>query len=282
MTGPAHSFVVLAHGESPYLTACLESLVAQAVPSPIVLATSTPSDRLEALAARFGAALRVNPVRAGIAADWTFGLRQAQTPVVTLAHQDDLYLPGYTEACLRALVRAPDSLIVFTDYLEQVGDRLRSSTLNLRLKRAMLAGCYGWTRTLRGRWSRRISLSLGCPIPCPTVVYNRAAIGDFAFSDAYTVNMDWDAWVRLAELPGAFTRVPSPLVVHRIHAHSATSAALAADRRRQEDRRMFGRLWPHPAARLLSTVYALSYASNHAHAGEAVVAEATREGGARR
>ena len=93
-------------------------------------------------------------------------------------------------------------------------------------------------------------------------MYNRERLAAFRFDPAFTVNMDWDAWLRLAALPGAFTLVPDRLVVHRIHEDSETTAALAERRRQDEDRRIFDALWPRPVAALLARVYARSYASN--------------------
>ena len=56
-------------------------------------------------------------------------------------------------------------------------------------------------------------------------MYNRERLAAFRFDPAFTVNMDWDAWLRLAAVPGAFTLVPDRLVVHRIHEDSETTAA---------------------------------------------------------
>src|SRR5258706_16305485 len=67
-----HAFVVPAYGNSPFLGACLRSLRGQSAPSPVVVATSTPSEALSAVAAAFDAPVLVNPRREGIAADWNF------------------------------------------------------------------------------------------------------------------------------------------------------------------------------------------------------------------
>jgi hypothetical protein len=262
MSASAHSFVVPAYGVSPHLPACLASLRAQTVPSRIVVTTSTPSLALERIAADAGVELGVNPVATGAAADWTFALHAAATPWATLAHQDDVYRPAYTERCLAAAAAAPDSLLVFTDYAEETADGIRERTLNLRIKRLLWAPFFLRGHSIRGPRARRQLLALGCPIPCPTVMYNRARLTSFRFDPAFTVNMDWDAWLRLADQPGAFTLVPERLVIHRIHEASETTAALSERRRQEEDLRIFASLWPRPIAALLARVYARSYASN--------------------
>jgi hypothetical protein len=258
----AHSFVVPAYGVSPHLSACLASLRDQTVPGRIVVTTSTPSAALERTVAAAGVDLVVNPVAEGAAADWTFALRQATTPWVTLAHQDDRYRPSYTERCLAAAQTAPDSLIVFTDYDEETTGGVRRFAVNLLIKRLMLRPFFLGAASIRSTRARRQLLALGCPIPCPTVMFNRDRLAAFRFEPAFTVNMDWDAWLRLAAMPGAFTRVPDRLVVHRIHGDSETTAALSERRRQDEDRRIFDRLWPRPVAALLARLYARSYASN--------------------
>ena len=63
--------VLCAYGENPFTGEALESLKRQSVPVQLVVATSTPSARLEELANRYGAEYRVNPERGGgIGADW--------------------------------------------------------------------------------------------------------------------------------------------------------------------------------------------------------------------
>lgn len=257
-----HSFIVPAHGVSPHLPACLASLRAQSVASAIVVTTSTPSVALERMVAAAGVDLVVNPIAAGAASDWTFALQQASTAWVTLAHQDDRYRPAYAERCLAAAGDAPDSLLVFTDYEEETPGGERGHTLNLLVKRLLSRPYFLGGRSIRSTWARRGLLSFGSPIPCPTVMYNRERLAGFRFDPAFTVNMDWDAWLRLAAMPGAFTLVPDRLVVHRIHEDSETTAALAERRRHDEDRRIFDALWPRPVAALLARLYARSYASN--------------------
>jgi hypothetical protein len=262
MSAPAHSFVVPAYGVSPHLPACLASLHAQTVPSRILVTTSTPGAELSRVAADAGVELVVNPEAKGAAADWTFALHAARTPWATLAHQDDLYRPAYAERCLAAAAAAPDSLLVFTDYAEETASGVREHTLNLRIKRLMLAPFFLGRASIRGPRVRRQLLALGCPIPCPTVMFNRERLSAFRFDPAFTINMDWDAWLRLANQTGAFTLVRERLVIHRIHEESETTAGLSMGRRQEEDLRIFASLWPRRIAALLARVYARSYASN--------------------
>ena len=256
-----HTFVVMAYGNSPYLPECLDSLLQQTIPSAICIATSTPSDYLRDQARRIGASLYETEPGRGIAHDWNFALRQAKTKYVTLAHQDDWYAPDYTRKCLAAIKKSPNTLICFTDYTERVGTIERQNSLLLAVKRGILHFFMPFRRLKSQFWKIRL-LSLGCPIAAPSVCYQIAQLGNFEFSPTFSVNMDWDAWSRIALLEGTFIFVPEKLMQHRIHADSATTQGIAARRRQEEDERMFRRFWPAIIARLLMRCYALSYHSN--------------------
>ena len=258
---PEHTFVVMAYGDSPYLPECLDSLLHQTLPGEICIATSTPSDYLQEQANRIGAKLFVTEAGKGIAHDWNFALRQATTSYVTLAHQDDLYSPTYVERCLDAMRAYPEALICFTDYSELAGGEIRTDSLLLFVKRCMLRLFMPFRRLRSPFWKTRL-LSLGCPIAAPSVLYQRENLGDFQFSSAFTVNMDWDAWSRIALLDGYFFFIPEKLMLHRIHPDSATTRGIAAMRRQEEDARMYRRFWPAPVARVLMYFYSMSYRSN--------------------
>src|SRR5215470_12307123 len=87
-----HSFAVMVYKDSPFLCECLESLKKQTVESFIFISTSTPSAYIFDIAQKFGVEVFIGEPR-GIANDWNFGLSKTKTKYVTLAHQDDLYMP---------------------------------------------------------------------------------------------------------------------------------------------------------------------------------------------
>jgi len=97
-----HLFVVPAFGDSPFLAGCLASLRAQWLPSGIIIATSTPSDFIAAVAREADVEVIVNPEQRGIAADWNFALSVADRRYATLAHQDDAYAPDFLAQTLTA------------------------------------------------------------------------------------------------------------------------------------------------------------------------------------
>jgi glycosyltransferase involved in cell wall biosynthesis len=261
-----HSFVVLAHGESPHLEACLASLRAQTVdPGPLLVSTSTANAHTEEVCSRYGASLQVHGPNRGIGRDWNMGLRLATTPWVTLAHQDDVYAPGYAAFAQQVAREHPTDLIAFCTYRELLDDdRLRPIAPMLRVKRVLIEASFLGRSRITSRRSKRRLLRFGNPVPCPAVSINRAAAPALSFREDMRTNMDWMAWLELADLPGGFNVVRESLMRHRIHEFSETSATIAAGHRRTEDRMVFERLWPRTVARALSSIYELSYRSNEA------------------
>ena len=258
-----HAFVVPAYRESAFLKVCIASLKAQRGPrSAIVLATSTPSPALEWIARDERLPLHVNPVRGGIGVDWNFALAATQAPFVTLAHQDDLFRVDYVERMREAVSAAPDVLIAFSDYDEIDPAGPRPLHANLRVKRYLTQRAFAGRPSIRDRAAKRKLLAWGNPVCCPSVVLHRAALPGFRFDESLRSNLDWEAWLRLAEVSGSFVHVAQPLVTRRIHPASETTNLIADAGRIAEDRAMFGRLWPGPMAALISAVYRASYRAN--------------------
>jgi len=260
MTSPdvqsSHTFVVPAFGEPPWLERCVASIQRQTVRSSMLITTSTPNSHVQSVAERLRVPLVVNPRAQGIASDWNFALAQARTQWVTLAHQDDWYEQDYTEACLDAVTpNAGGAILVFTGATETLDGR-GGTLLNTRVKRAISGSVFGPTESITSSWRKRLLLSFGNPIPCPSAMINLSAAADFRFPDGWKSNLDWSAWYELAQRPGAFVYVARRLVHRTMHAGAETTNALA-DRAR-EDARMFRMLWPAPIAVALNLLYSPS------------------------
>ncbi len=257
-----HTFVVLAHGESPFLEDCLRSLADQTLKSTIIIVTSTPSVTIQQVAERNGIHCRVNKNSEGIADDWNFAMRSADTPFVTLAHQDDVYEAEYVERMLTAAQGTVDALITFSDYAQLNGDKKTQATPLLRIKKAILGTVFLGRSTISSSWAKRLLLSFGCPICCPSVMYHREQLSRRVFDSSFEVNLDWKYWIDLAPVEGAFVYVRRPLLTYRAHQATTTSGAIASGQRKDEDLRCFELLWPGALAAILSRLYALSYSDD--------------------
>jgi hypothetical protein len=93
-------------------------------------------------------------------------------------------------------------------------------------------------------------------------MYNTENIGHFEFNPSFSMNLDWEALLKLAEMKGAFLYVKQKLLARRIHQESESTHALRNKTRQREDKILFDRLWPKPVARLLLNIYAMAYKSN--------------------
>lgn len=258
-----HSFAVMAYKESPYLADCLDSLMDQTVKSEVFITTSTPSAYIDEMANKYGIKVFVTETGKGIAHDWNFSLACGETKYVTLAHQDDIYVHDYTERCIHESEKFNDTLICFTGYSELINDeRERSSTLMLTAKKVLNFLFMPFKKNISSKTWKRFSQAFGTPIPCPTVMFNKETLGNFKFSEKYKVSLDWDAWLRMADLNGRFVYVPKLLVKHRIHLASATTEGIKGNVRQTEDFEIYCRIWPKFMARILSKFYAGSYKSN--------------------
>lgn len=261
--GLRHAFCIPAFGEAPFLEKCIESLLAQtARVSSILVCTSTPNERILGAATRFGLEVRTNPAGGGIAPDWNFALTSSDAELVTIAHQDDLFAPNYVSRMLHAFNSHPDAVIAFSDYQEHDPDGPREANLNHRVKRMLTHFAFLGREAIRSPLDKRRLLCLGNPICCPSVVINRARVPDFRFASHFRTNLDWDAWLCLADKPGAFVQVPEPLISKGIHPKSETSVTIADSSREREDRQMLERFWPRPLAAVLMKAYRLSYRGN--------------------
>lgn len=257
-----HSFAVMAYKDSPFLADCLASLKKQTVQSEIFITTSTPSPYIESIAKQFDVPVYSTINGRGIGHDWNFSFTTANTDYVTLAHQDDIYTPDYAATCLKAAGKYKDMLICFTDYIEIAGDVERKNTKLLIVKRIMIRMFMLWSNTIKNRFWKKLSLSFGCPIPCPSVTFNKKELSSFRFAEDLAINLDWDAWLQMADMNGRFVYIPYYLSKHRIHRGSATTEGIKDNVRQKEDLEIFNRLWPSFIAKLLAHFYVSSYASN--------------------
>lgn len=253
------TFVVPAYGQSPFLKDCLVSLRNQTVSSTILVATSTPNAHVEGLAKEFGVPLLVNLEGGSISRDWNYALAAAASGLVVLAHQDDLYHPEFAEKSLGFFGRNSDCAISFTDSAELIGEVFFESNKRELVKKILRRSAYLWHNSISRPSQLRRLLGFGCPIPCPSVVYNRNVIPDFRFSDRYSMNLDWDAWVRIGFAGKEIGYIRGALVAHRIHEGAETQKALADKRRDREDLSLFSRFWPDKISRLLLGLYRIGY-----------------------
>ena len=257
-----HTYALCAYKESAYLEECVKSLLAQTVKSTIFIATSTPNDHIDAVAKKYDIPVFVNEGEKGIGGDWNFAYDKAQTPLVTIAHQDDIYEPTYTEKMLEYLNEANNPIIYFCGYGELRNDKKVYDNTNLTIKKILLSPLKikaFW----KSRFVRRRILSIGNSICCPAVTYVTERVGQKPFTNDYLSNIDWQQWELLSRKKGSFVYNNLPLMCHRIHDESTTTEIIGDSKRSKEDFDMFCKFWPRPVAKLIAKVYSGSEKSNN-------------------
>ena len=159
-----HTFALCAYGESPFLGECIESLLTQTVRSNILVSTSTPNEHIASTAKKYGVELYINEGKPGIAHDWNCAVTHCSTPLVTIAHQDDVYEPRYAETMLGRVNSADKPLIFFTGYGELRAEGKVTDNKLLNVKKTLLRPLESG-RHASSKLVRRRCLSLGSPIP---------------------------------------------------------------------------------------------------------------------
>jgi len=253
------NIIVLVYKEAKYLNNCINSLIKQAVHSRLILTSSTADLTRFVNNNSIEFALNNDYIINQISSDWNFALRINDSKYFTLAHQDDIYLENFSKEVCEAINKYPEALIYFTDYAELIDDRIKRWNMILLIKRLLLLPFY-FKRSIKSRTIKKLVLSFGSPICCPSVTYNKEQLGKFEFSPEFHINLDWDAWWRLASGDGVFVFIPKILILHRIHDDAETTKAKKDNRRYIEDRMMLEKIWKYKLiARIIHFFYRLSY-----------------------
>ena len=250
-----HTFAICAYQESKYLEDCIKSLLGQKIPTNYLIATSTPNKHIQSLAKKYKIPYYVRKGKSDIQDDWNFAYNQSKTELVTIAHQDDLYEPEYTEYILSNYDKR--TLMYNTDYTpyKNGADVLDS---NSRIKRILKV----FTKSrffARFRFFKVMSLAFGNSINCPSVTYNKKLLGETVFTSKLKFGLDWDTFLKIARKKGISLYIPHKLVKYRIHDGATTKKFILDDKRQEEDLIMFCKIWPKWIAKLIMKVYVRSY-----------------------
>jgi len=260
-TQQEHTFAICAYKESKYLEECIRSVKNQKVKSRIIMVSSTPNDYIRELADKYDIPLYIRDGKSDIARDWNFAYSHANTELVTITHQDDVYCENYLDDVLYQINKAKQPLIVFGDYGEIRDRKIVTDNKLLIIKKCMLMPLRIkalWT----SRFVRRRILSLGSAICCPSVTFVKKNLPEIVFETGYLSDLDWQAWEKISRLKGSFVYCNSVIMLHRIHQESATTQIIADSNRTKEDYDMYCKFWPKWIAKILIKFYAKSQNSN--------------------
>ncbi len=260
MSKIVHTFVVLAYKESEYLEECIKSVLNQSYNSKVIIATTTDNGYIRDMAKKYRLDVVVGK-HTTIGGDFDFAVSVGKTPLVTVAHQDDVYDYHYAERIVNSYLKYTNSIILFSDYYEIRGNDKAYSNLNLFIKRILLF-------PLRSRFLsqfkffKRWVIRFGNGISCPAVCFVKDNCPKKIFESSYKCNVDWLAWERLSKIDGRFIYIKDKLMGHRISESSTTTDIIKKGIRTKEDYDMYLKFWPKWLARLLTRTYKNSEKSN--------------------
>jgi glycosyltransferase involved in cell wall biosynthesis len=257
-----HTFVVLAYKESKYLEECIKSVLDQTVKTNILIATSTPNEYISNLANKYKIKIVVNKGKKGIGYDFDFAVSIADTKLVTIAHQDDIYDKNYAEEILKAYSKNRNAIILFPNYYEIKGTKKEYKNINLNIKKFLLFPLR--LKRLSGfKFIKRCALRLGNAIGCPSVTFVKEKCPSEIFASDMKCNIDWLAWERLSKIKGKFIYINKYLMGHRIHEESTTTEIIKENIRTKEDFEILCRFWPESIAKIINYFYKSSEKSNN-------------------
>jgi len=256
-----HTFAICCYQESPFLEECIQSVREQDMLGKIIMTTGTPNSYIASVAKKHQIPLYINPNGGEISKDWNFAIEKAETELVTLAHQDDIYEKNFLKKVLFNCNKVQKPLIVFTDYGELRENVVVTENKLLKMKRVMLTPLripVLWN----SRFIRRRILAFGSAICCPSVTYIKPNLPEKLFESGYRSDLDWQTWEKISKIKGAFIYCNNTLMYHRIHKNSATTAIIIENDRTKEDLEMFCKFWPVWVAKIIEKFYGNAEKSN--------------------
>ena len=210
-----HTFVILAYNESDDIEECIKSIQKQSRKSIVVMATSTPSDYILDLASRYGIGLMINKSDSNKGNDYNFAISISNTPLVTIAHQDDLYNRNYTKEIIKNYKKNKDASIIFTDNYEIEKDKMIFKNKRLFRKRFYLYPL-SINRLQNNKYFKKKFLKKEKFICTSSITFVKKNIPLDLFPTDYIYDNDWKGLLKLVELPYKFIFIKEKLVGYRI------------------------------------------------------------------
>lgn len=231
-----HTFVILAHKESDDLEECIKSVMKQSVKTNVVIATSTKNDYIIDLASKYGIGVMVNDIISNKGNDYNYAIDSFKTPLVTIAHQDDLYDRNYVKEILEYYENNKDASIIFTDNYEIDVDQKIKHSKNLFYKR-YLKYPLKWHCLNNKTFFKLRSLKYMNSICTSSVTFIKENISSNFFPTDLKYENDWQAFINLAKKESRFAYLDKKLVGYRVFKGKPDKSRL------KEKERIYISLW---------------------------------------
>lgn len=209
--------------------------MAQTIKSNIIITTSTPNARINTLAHKYQLPLYINPVGGSIGNDWNFAFATATTPYVTLAHQDDTYMPAFAEQCINMAEKHKATIPLFVFTQSVIDKNGKQAAFNFKnILRWLLILPFHFKNCIQSKSIKKSVLLFSNSISCPGVFYIKQNLPHLKFDESAKYILDWKAWYDMSQMQGSFIYIPQALHLHREHNESATSVTQLETLQREE------------------------------------------------
>ena len=218
MTNPVLSVIIPVYNGAATLASTLKSLIDQGDRAIEILAVDQgSSDGSRTMLEDFSTRLPIRIIDAPNSKNWmentNIGLQAAAAPLVTMLHQDDVWLPGRVEVMLGLADKYPNAqLWLHPAWFMDSENRFLGT----------FGPAFGkHERLIKGR-DALLSLIVQNSIAIPSAIFRRdTALKLGGLSQELWYTADWDFWLKLvAAGPVAWT--PQKLAAFRIHENSQT------------------------------------------------------------
>ncbi len=218
MNSPALSVIMPIYNGADTLTTTLESLVGQGDALIEILAVDqASSDGSRQILEDFSKQLPIRIIDAPASSNWmantNIGLRAASAPLVTMLHQDDIWLPGRVDALLDLAATYPDAELWLHPAWFMDSDNNLAGTFGPAFG--------GRNRLIKGDEAMR-ALFVQNSIAIPAAMFRCATALELGgLSEDLWYTADWDFWLKLAGR-GSVAWMPQKLAAFRVHENSLT------------------------------------------------------------
>lgn len=223
-----HTFVILAYNISDDLEECIKSVINQSVKSNIVIATSTPNDYIIDLASEYSLGVMINKEKSNKGRDYNFAINSFDTPLVTIAHQDDLYDRNYVKEIKRCYKKNKEATIIFTDNYEIHKDKKIKKSKKLFWIRYHL-----WPLNLsffqNKKYFKLRSLRHDKYICTSSITFVKKNIDGNIFPTNLKFDNDWQGLIDLARKDTRFVYLRKKLVGYRVDEKEENKTKLKED-----------------------------------------------------
>ena len=218
MSSPALSVIMPIYNGADTLNATLESLVGQGDALIEILAVDqASSDGSRQILEDYSKRLPIKIIDAPESSNWmantNIGLRAASAPLVTMLHQDDIWLPGRVDALLGLATTYPDAKLWLHPAWFMYSDNRFVGTFG---------PAFGGRERLIESDEAMRALIVQNSIAIPAAMFRRVTALELGgLSEDLWYTADWDFWLKLAGA-GSVAWMPRKLAAFRVHENSQT------------------------------------------------------------